>query len=415
MIEKKLYHETIEAGMTADWFHAYRDEFEYVMRFVNRHKATPSRMAFARKFPDFDWEDPEDIKYLIEEVRQGHARHSVLVAVGETSENIRSGMDPTEVLAVIERRIMQTHIQISQSGNKQSSLTDDWEDTYHEVSARVGRVAEGGTSGVATGWPTLDLATGGIDEGHYWVVGARLKGGKTWAAAQIACSALIQGHHVLYYSLEMPRSQMMMRFHNLLSSKFGEEIFRSVDLMQGRGFDLLRYKKFLRTMKSELSGKLIIDDSGGRKLTPLAIGAGIEQHRPRITVVDYLGLMSPSNDWQAIADTSMALKSLCGDYPEQSMVAAAQVNRAGAGKEPPSADELAGSDGIGRDLDALVTLASQSNRVKKMMLAAYRHGPDRQKWYTALDLKQGTFKEISGNKAQDLIDEDELNASQALD
>jgi replicative DNA helicase len=415
MIETRTFQDVIDAGVTKDWFHAYSDEWEYMERFLNRHKSCPTRKAWVRKFPDFDWQDAEDVKYLVEEVRQSHTRHALLMAIAETTDNIRGGLDPTEALSIVERRVMTVHTQVTGAGNKQSDLTEDWLDTYHEVSARVGRASSQGTSGITTGFPTLDLATGGIDEGHYWVVAARLKGGKTWMAAQIACSAIIQGHTVLYYSLEMPRRQMEMRFHNLLSSKFGQEVFRSVDLMQGRGFDLLRYKKFLSRMSKELSGRLIIDDSGGRRLTPLAIGAAMEQHRPRMVVVDYLTLMSPSMDWQAIAETSIGLKSLCGDYPFASIVAAAQVNRAGAGKEPPSADELAGSDGIGRDLDALVTMASQSQRVKKMMLANFRHGPDRQKWWTSLDLNRGTFKEISGNDAQDLIDEDEENASKALD
>ena len=415
MIESKMYHLVLEAGVTEDWFHAYTDEWRYVHRFIIRHKCTPTRKSLDRKFPDFDWQEPEDLSHLIDEVRQAHTRYSMLMLAAETTDSIREGIEPTEVLSIIERRVMSIHGQVEGSFGQQSSMTVDWEDTYAEVSARVARQVAGGMAGVTTGFPTLDNLTGGVDSGHYWVVGARLKGGKTWGLAQMTTSAAMQGHKVLYFSLEMPRRQMEMRMHNLMSSKFGQDVFRSIDLMQGRGVDLIQYKKFLKRMAVDLAGQIIIDDSSQKRVTPMGIAMQIEKHRPRLVFVDYLTLMSPSNDWQSIADTSMALKSLCSDYPDTSIIAAAQINRNGTGKEPPSADDLAGSDGIGRDVDAVVTMASQSNRVKKMMLAAYRHGPDKQKWYTSLDLNAGTFSEISGDRAQDLIDEDDLAASIAMD
>jgi replicative DNA helicase len=407
MLIDQSYHEVVEAGVTEEWFHSFREEWKFVHRYIGKHKATPSRRIMERKFPEFRLLDAEDIHYLIDEVRQLHTRHALLMLTGEITEAIREKQDPTEVLKVVERRILTVTGQVDGSSGQQSDLVADWMEGYAEVSARVERANDTGMSGITTGFPTLDQITGGIDEGHYWVVGARLGAGKTWMAAQMACAALIAGFDVIYFSLEMPRRQMEMRMHNLLSSKFGEEVFRSIDLMQGRGFDLLRYKKYLRRLPEELSGHLIIDDSSGKRVTPTTIAAQIERHRPRLIIVDYLTLMSPSNDWQAVSDTSAALKTLCSEYDGISIVAAAQINRAGAGKRPPSADEIAGSDGIGRDVDAIVTMASQSQRVKRMHLAKYRHGPDKQMWYAALDLRQGTFSEISGSKAQDLIDEDE--------
>lgn len=416
MIQDHVYHDVLEAGISEDWFHAYADEWSYMHRFLIRHKATPTIRAWHRKFPDFEVLPSEDLNYLIDEVRQSHARHSLLMMVGDVTDGIRGKIDPTDVLKRVERSVMALHQQVDGGGASQSDMSDDWEQTYAEVSARVARASHDGMSGVTTGFPTLDNLTGGIDLGHYWVVGARLKGGKTWGLGRMVTSAAISGNKCLYFSLEMPRRQMEMRLHNFLSSEYGQEVFRSVDLMRGRGFDLLAYKKFLRRMSSELAGKIIIDDRSKGKITPMTVAAQIEQHRPRLVFIDYLTLMSDSNDWQSIADLSTSIKGLASDYGEFcSIVAAAQVNRAGAGKEPPSADDLAGSDGIGRDVDCVVTLASHSKRVKRWKLAAYRHGPDQQKWWTALDLDMGTFKEISGNTAQDMIQEDEEAASMAMD
>ena len=75
----------------------------------------------------------------------------------------------------------------------------------------------------------------------------------------------------------------------------------------------------------------------------------------------------------------------------------------------PGAEHLAGSDGIGQDADLVMTLKQMSKSVIKMKLAKYRHGMDGQEWYTEFSPNSGVFVEISGDEAQDLIDEDRVN------
>ena len=51
-----------------------------------------------------------------------------------------------------------------------------------------------------------------------------------------------------------------------------------------------------------------------------------------------------------------------------------------------------------------------SARVIKMKLAKFRHGMAGQTWFNEFAPNSGRFEEISGDSAQDIIDEDKVNA-----
>lgn len=395
----------IDRGVNEEWFHAFDEEWGFLERYIIRHRGVPSRTVFSRKFPDFEILRTDDLDYFIDEAKTAHARHELLTTMEIITDGIRDGVDIYKLVRKAELKLVTLHSQVDGYSN-QADVIDDWEQAYREVQARVARVKDQGQSGISTGFPTLDALTGGPGPGEYWVVGARLGHGKSWNLVSQACHALIDGATVQFDALEMGRTQVHMRAHNLLSSKFGRQVFRANDLMRGKGFDVLKYRDFLESLRSNLKGHLFVDDTPRGKLSPMAIAAQIEKNSPNIVYIDYLTLMNTATgDWGAVANLSAELKGLAQRYAVP-VVAAAQINRTGVGSEPPNAEHLSGSDAIGQDVDALITQKKHSDRVYRMKLAKYRHGPDGQMWWTKLDLKTGTFEEISGNEAQALIEED---------
>jgi replicative DNA helicase len=178
--------------------------------------------------------------------------------------------------------------------------------------------------------------------------------------------------------------------------------------MSGRGVDLLAYKTFLQELKENLSGRFIVNDTSRGRVSPSMIAAQIERNRPDIVFIDYLTLMNgQAGDWQAISNLSGELKGLAMRYSVP-IVAAAQINRMGIGDDLPGAEHLAGADAIGQDADAVVTLAQKSRHVVRMKLAKYRHGQDGMAWWAEFRPNSGTFVEIAGEYAQDLMDQDRL-------
>lgn len=408
-------------GITADLFHTYGDEWLFLDHHVRKHRQTPSPGLFTSNFPEFRIAKVYDVGHYIEAVRNEHTRISMLGLVEDVMEGLKNGHNIDRLPGRVEKSIVLLRSEVQGTNNKVDIR--DTEEVYEDVKARMFRARKhDGLSGIGTTWETLDNATGGFQPGEYWVIGARLGQGKTWSLVQLACSAALQGFTVQFDALEQSRTQVHMRIHNLLSSRWGRHVFQSQDLRRGN-VDLRSYRAFLKEMRTNLAGHIFVDDTPRGRLTTAAIAAQIETNRPHILILDYLTLMGKTaGDWQAIAQLSADMKGLA-EEAQIPIVAAAQINRTGVGtfnkqtkeRQPPDAHTLAGSDAIGQDADGLVTMVSQSDRIKRFKLVKYRHGPDGKKWYCFLDLAAGTYREVSGDVAAEIreadSDEDDPDAS----
>lgn len=403
-------HKTpILAGVKTSWFATHSQEWDWINRYIQRHHKAPSKALFRTKFPDFSILRSDDVEYCTSELRDEHLRRSLVKYIDSTLDRVKDQDDVLKVLSDLQSQV--TALQADGSGTaNEMDVVDDWESTFNEVARRYERVKTNGIAGVPTGFATLDLITNGPQESDFWIVAARLGQGKTWTLLKMACTALAHGHTVQYDALEQSRTQIAMRAHSFLSSNHAKNNFASTSLMNGKGFDLVAYKKFLQNLKEEIAGRLIVNDTSRGRVTAASIAAQIERNKPDIVFIDYLTLMnSQAGDWQAIAALSAEMKGIAMRY-EVPIVAAAQINRTAIGEDLPGAEHLAGADAIGQDADAVVTMKQVSKSVVKMKLAKYRHGQDGQTWFNEFRPNSGRFVEISGDDAQNLIDEDKVDA-----
>jgi replicative DNA helicase len=211
---------------------------------------------------------------------------------------------------------------------------------------------------------------------------------------------------VQYDALEQSRAQIAMRTHSFLSSEYGKQTFRSMDLMNGKDFDLKSYKEFLTGLKSHTAGKFFVNDTSRGRLNPSMIAAQIERNKPNVVFIDYLTLMNTGgDDWKAIANLSAELKGIAMHY-QIPIIAAAQINRMAIGNDVPGPEHLAGADAIGQDADCVITMKQMSAHVIKMRLAKFRHGSDGQTWLNEFRPNSGKFDEISSQRADEITQED---------
>ena len=393
-------------GITPQMFHVHRDEWKFLFGYIKRRRRIPSRAAFSAKFPNFKIQKVDDVEHFTDEVKQTHIKHSLITILDESAEGLTTSMDMNEVLSSLHSDVLNLQSDVlGQTGD--SDIIVNWKDIYQDVSERVLRVEEKGMAGIPTGFDTLDEKTGGVQPGEYWVIAARLGQGKTWTGIRMATTAAYAGYSVQYFSLEMTRTQMALRAHTFMSSKYGKEVFRHMDLKDGKNFELSHYRKFLRSLKKHLPGRFYVDDSSSGKVSPLTIAAKIEKNKPDIVFIDYLTLMDKDSEgWDAIASLSSEIKQICQRY-NMPVVVLAQINRAGISQNsPPSTEHISQSDKIGQDADAVVTLTKRSERVIQFRLAKYRHGQDQGTWYTEFKPNTGMFTEVSGNDAYDLMEAD---------
>lgn len=406
VLRERDYTNAVSQGIDADYFHAYQDEWKWIEKYFSKYRKVPSKVAFKRHFPEFRVKAVNDTEHFVDEVRKAHSRITLTSAMSDVADMIAEG-EVDKAIRSMQQQMVQMSAQLG--GTTDVDILNDWENIYADIEYRKAKFEESGMAGIPTGFDTLDDRTGGYQPGQLWIVGARLGEGKSWTLMRSAVSAIMAGHKVHYAALEMSTAEVAMRIHNFLSGSVGKSVFQSRALSQGRDFDLSEYREFLRSLKTHISGSLIVSDN--QKIGAMEIAAQIERHKPDIYFLDYLTLAKTGGDggWQDIGRFSKDLKLLAKEY-KIPIVAAAQLNRAnGLSKEVPGAESLAQSDAIGQDADAVVNLKKRSERVTEFYLAKYRHGTAGYKWHSKMDMNKGIFNEISYNDAMDLIQEDRDN------
>ncbi len=394
-------------GITTKFFHTYPDEWKFIEAYISIHKRTPSKDAFKSKFSEFRIKASDDIEYFIEEVRKSHIQHELTNHIQDAIALMQNGETERAVKALHSGSLAIEAEMGGMSGDE--DIFQNWQPIYDEAMLRNNRFLNQGQAGIPTGFPTLDERTGGPQPGQVWIVAARLGQGKTWSLVRMATAAAFSGYVVQYDALEQSRIEIGMRVHAFASSEYGKQVFKNLDLSQGKNFSPREYKEFLNDLKGQVSGKFHIADATGGTIGPAQIAAQIERNTPDAVFLDYITLVdtpSGTSDWQGIAGLSKTLKQIAGRY-KVPIIAAAQLNRNAAGrKEIGGPEDLAESDALGRDADAVIQMRQLSKSVIMMKLTKFRHGADGFSWYTLFKPNTGHFEEVTRDEAFDKVAED---------
>lgn len=385
-------------------FHARQDEWKWIENYTSKHRRSPSKGAFKNHFPEFGVKAVNDTNHFVDEVRKMHSRILLTASLRDVADLIAEG-DVDKAVAHMQKSMIV--VSADMGGIQETDIINDWQHIYDEVEQRKIRYESDGMAGIPTGFETFDERTGGLQPGQLAVVGARPGEGKSWTLLRMATTAISAGYNVHFSALEMNRAEVGMRIHNFLSKDVGKTIFKSLSLSQGRDFDLGGYREFLRQLKVETKSKFTVSDT--RNIGAMEIASQLERHRPDVYFLDYLTLAKTgtTGDWQDIGRFSKDLKILAGDY-DVPIVTAAQLNRTnGISKNATGTEALAGADAIGQDADCVITMKKRSDHVLEYNLAKYRHGKSDYRWYAHMDMLKGIFKEVSYNKAEDLMRADE--------
>lgn len=402
----------IAHGITAEMFHDYPAEWEWLENYQRRFKKTPSRPTFVGKFPDFKPVNADDTVYLVEEVKKAHVQAVLIDRMQEIAESIAEG-DVDAAARAMQASIVEVSAGIGQAGD--SDIFTSFEDVLAEVEGRHKKAQEEGAAGIPYGLRTLDELTGGGNPGEFIVVAARLGQGKSWLMQAMAAHATAHGHSALFYALEQTRAQVATRIHALLSQSLWKEVYDSNNLMRGKNYNIVEYRRFLREMKAKLTGALHVSDVSRGRVSPMTVASGIERHNPDAVYIDYLTLMQKRGpDWQGVAELSGDIKTLGSTYGIP-MICAAQLNREhGLGREPAGPEAIAQADAIGQDADLVLTFRQTSRHVIGGRVAKNRNGEGDGRFWIEFRPGEGIIREVTYNRAMDIedADKDEMSAKE---
>lgn len=383
-------------GVSPEMFESHRSEYEWLLSFPRSFGRQPSAESLLTQFDTFPFSDTYiDVAFISASLKRNWHRKQMVIAVTQVSAALRDD----DVEGAYDSIKMLPHPDLYAHDKPKNVIADE----------SVLKVIEESTSKIRTPWKTLQEHTGGPSNGDVWTVAARLKQGKSWTLACLIVEALMQGHGVMLFSLEMPLAQVLPRIHVVIANLLQQPIQHSQ--MRGQGFDPIAYRRLIRLIRDDVPGQLFVKDTSEGPVSTMHIQSMTKDCD--MAVIDHLGLMTTTSghraaeDWRFAAIISNTVKELAvsNNIP---IIIANQINREGesTGWKPPKARNLSQTDAVGQDSDVIITMKQRTKHVAVYSLEENRHGESSVLWHTRFDPNQGKFEEISKNDAEDIIDGD---------
>ena len=244
------------------------------------------------------------------------------------------------------------------STNSATSELKDMQTVTSDTLAYIEKMKKLGNKhliGQTTGFDSLDRRTTGFNEGDLVIIAARPAMGKTAIVLNMALKNVEQNKGVIFFSLEMPAEQLMLR---MLSAK------TSIPLQNLRKGDMddRQWSNLSAAFDNLNSKKLFVDDGGSVNINQLRARvrklAQNEQNNISLVIIDYLQLMQGLGNkdrHQEVSDISRGLKMLAREL-KIPIVALSQLNR-GLENRPdkrPMLSDLRESGALEQDADIIM-------------------------------------------------------------
>ncbi|WP_141050465.1 replicative DNA helicase [Aliarcobacter cryaerophilus] len=244
------------------------------------------------------------------------------------------------------------------STNSATSELKDMQTVTSDTLAYIEKMKKLGNKyliGQTTGFEALDKKTTGFNEGDLVIIAARPAMGKTALVLNMALKNVERGKGVIFFSLEMPAEQLMLR---MLAAK------TSIPLQNLRKGDMddKEWSNLSAAFDDLNSKKLFVDDGGSININQLRARvrklAQIQENNISLVVIDYLQLMQGLGNkdrHQEVSDISRGLKMLAREL-KIPIVALSQLNR-GLENRPdkrPMLSDLRESGAIEQDADIIM-------------------------------------------------------------
>ena len=179
---------------------------------------------------------------------------------------------------------------------------------------------------IKTGYKSLDKFAGGLTRGEITIVGGRPGHGKTTMLINILANVLDAGHKAMFFSRELPNSELLKKLICLESQELSYSMVRKNVFNNN---DLEKINEILGLIKRKYSGdKFLMFDN----IRDFAVSAGeVKKFKPDIIFDDYIQLIAYKGREE---QRRLQIEKLVNDYKwlakesNAVVVLASQLNRA---------------------------------------------------------------------------------------
>jgi replicative DNA helicase len=394
IIEDRNIGIVLERNVNENWFADVSDKklFRFLHDHYTNYQECPSLEVIRENFPTYQTLGVQDrIDYLIDKAVEGRRKSSIIKTLDDALSSIEKSQDHEGAVLAFERGL----IRLEEEGLTKSNDLEITEAAKKAKEEYEFRKSNPGLLGMATGFPTMDEATSGLQPGQLIVIVAPPKTGKSTLALQIALNAHLDGKVPMFMSFEMSNAEQKSRYYAMRARISHRR------LMTGTlaGDEETRYFKVVEGIENMRERFWFVDSSGGQ--TVGAVASKVQSKNPDIVFIDGTYLMideqtGESNTPQAITNITRSLKRLAQKI-NKPIVISTQALTWKMKKGQVTADSIGYSSSFHQDADVIFGLQREDENVddtRLLRVVASRNG-GLSEVSLMWDWNTGHFREIS--------------------
>lgn len=385
-----------ERNVSDAWFPDEEDK--RVWTFLRSHFAKyaecPSLEVVQANFPAYQVAELTDsVDYLLDDLLDKRRKNSITNTLRTAVEEIQTKADHESALMIMQGGI----VRLEEEGLNKTSDVNLIQTTESRWEDYIFRKNNPGLLGVATGFPTIDQVTNGLQKGQLIVVVATPKTGKSTLALQIANNIHKQGLSPMFQSFEMTNREQQDRYDSMRAQvSHNRLITGSLNADEEK-----RYKESLETMADDNTNFWLVDSAHG--VTVSAIQSKVQTLQPDVIFIDGVYLMmdeqtGESNTPQALTGITRSLKRLAQRMNKPVVITTQALNwKTKKGKV--STDSIGYSSSFLQDADVVFGLEREDEsvddtRILKVMAARNSGNVEASLMW---DWASGMFREMSSD------------------
>lgn len=369
-IEVRDLSPLFERNVQDAWFTDEEDRqvWSYLRTHFSKYGECPSQEVITQNFPNYKLLPLTDsIDFLLDDLVDKRRKVSITNTIRDAAEMIQA-KDHEGALIALQGGVLS----LDQEGLSKTSDVNLIQNTDVRWEDYQFRKNNPGLIGIATGFPTIDLVTNGLQNGQLIVVVATPKTGKSTLALQIAGNVHEQGLAPMFQSFEMTNREQQNRY-DAMRAKVSHNRLIAGTLTTA---EEERYKKTLDDMGEEKTNFWLVDSAHG--LTVSAIHSKVQTLQPDVVFIDGVYLMmdeqtGEANTPQALTNITRSLKRLAQRVNKPVIITTQALNwKTKKGKV--STDSIGYSSSFLQDADVVFGLEREDElvddtRILKVMAA----------------------------------------------
>lgn len=382
----------------------------WMQEHYSKYGSSPGEQALKANYPNYRLPaTPEPLTYYVDQLRKAYRYDTIGRAVSDAAEVLEDEGDEAEAQRLLELALNEVNTVASPLSDH--NLTDP--EAFDKLFDFYASLTEnpGALRGYSTGWPTLDLATMGLQNGQLVTVVGPPKGGKS--TVMLSAAAHVQQHtdvDVLMISFEMSYEEIVARWVGLRAHLNYRRLLKG----KMNALDEKRLNKVLKKLEKGET-KLTLSTDISSTLTVSGVIAKVQQHKPKALFIDGVYLMDdehgePKGSSQAITNITRSLKRVAQVFNIPVVISTQTLYSKMRGQSIKAAS-IGYSSSFGQDSDTVIAVepredAETGDNEHWLKVLLSRSGPQMEVQID-FDWQTSTFSEFGGTYEADDPDEED--------